>query len=1124
MKNKLHKIKDIVYHNRFVCQMIIILIISATSTNLFSQTTKGTVRKSIKMTNVTVKQLVDNLGTEFKYSFYIVDDQIPNKIVSVDLKNATIKEILDNAFLNKDIEYIIKNNNITISDKKVLNNKKNGAIKKITGRVVDNKEEPIIGASVIVKGSKVATITDVNGNFSLNATNQSLLTVSYIGYLSSEVKVGSQANLLIKLEENTELLNEVVVVGYGTQKKVNVTGSVSTVNGSVISKSPVSNITNSLVGNLPGLRATMRSGEPGFDESSIDIRGFGDALIIVDGVPSSFSQLDPAEIESVSILKDGSAAIYGVRSANGVVLVTTKKGATAKPKITYNTYYGVQSITRYPKFANAAEYAELTDESEINAGRVPVFGKEKVQKYREGKEAGYEGTDWYDLAIRKYTPQKYHNMTATGGTETTKYFLSLGYFDQSGMWKSDDTHFRRYNFRSNISSKIGKQLTVEFNLSGRIEKRDAPKTSASLLMSQIARTFPTYEAYANGNPLYLARTNIDVNLLASMEKDKVGYYNEKQKHLNGIISLNYDVPFIKGLAAKAMYSYQTASVNEKSWTKKYDLYKYDTSTDSYESSYTGNDPTNLYLSNNQGDETQLQLSLNYSTSLMEKHNIKALLLFERSEGIYSNFNAYREFVLDALDQMFAGASQNKNNDGSGSESANMGYVGRINYDYDNKYLFEAGFRYDGSYKFPKDSRFGFFPTFSAGWRLSNEDFLKDNTVINNLKLRASWGKMGDDGGATPFSWIMGYRFPEGSYIFGDAITQGLVSTGVPNNQLTWYTATTSNLGFEMGFFKNKLTLDMDVFFRERKGLLATRNLTLPDSYGATLPQENLNSDNTRGFEFVVGYNNKIGDLEYKVSANTTWTRSRNDYVEQASPTSAYTNWRNNGSNRWNNRYWGYKAVGQFQSMDEIKSWAIQDSKANTTLLPGDIKYEDLNKDGVINGNDYAVIGRGATPELFYGLTLAAAYKGFDFSMLLQGAANFNVYFSEELQNPFFNNANSYAFLTDRWHKADMYDANSEWIPGKYPTTRANGIDNNKYTSSFWLKDASYLRLKTLEIGYSIPKNLISKIGFEQVRFYFSGQNLFTFDKIKYIDPEAPGGRGRFYPQQRVMTIGLNVQL
>jgi TonB-linked SusC/RagA family outer membrane protein len=510
--------------------------------------------------------------------------------------------------------------------------------------------------------------------------------------------------------------------------------------------------------------------------------------------------------------------------------------------------------------------------------------------------------------------------------------------------------------------------------------------------------------------------------------------------------------------------------------------------------------------------------------LFEKHNIKALLLFEQNEGIYSNFSAYREFVFDALDQMFAGSSTNKNNDGSGSENASMGYVGRLNYDYDNKYLFEAGFRYDGSYKFPKESRWGFFPTLSAGWRVSNEDFLKENKVISNLKLRASWGEMGDDTGAWPFSWITGYIFPSGSYIFRDnVITQGLATTGVPNNRLTWYTATTSNLGVEMGFFKNKLTMDMDVFFRERNGLLTTRNLLLPDTYGATLPLENLNSDNTRGFELVIGYNDNIGDFHYKISANTSWTRTRSDYIEQASPNSSYTNWRYNGSNRWNNQYWGYKAVGQFQSLDDIKTWPIQDNKANTTLLPGDIKYEDTNKDGVIDEGDNQIIGRGFTPELFYGLTLSAAYKGFDLSMLLQGASNFNAYYNNELQNPFFNNANAFAFQTDRWHKADMYDVNSEWIPGKYPTTRANGIENNKYYSSFWLKDASYLRLKTMEIGYSIPKILISKIGINEFRFYFSGQNLFTIDKIKFIDPEAESGRGYFYPQQKVLTLGFNIQ-
>jgi TonB-linked SusC/RagA family outer membrane protein len=1075
---------------------------------------------SLSIRNSSIKELIKKIEAKSNYTVIyrdvLVDDK---KDISIDATDKSLKEILETALNAKGLTVDFSGKTIVITQVKIIQSNKK---EKITGAVTDLKGEPIIGASVLIKGSTSGTITNVDGKFSIDAASKSILIVSYIGYLSTEIPVGQKSNIAVVLKEDAKNLEEVVVVGYGVQKKVNVTGSVASVNGKTISKSPVSNITNALVGNLPGLRATLRTGEPGWDNSSIDIRGFGNALIIVDGVPSSFSQLDPAEIESVSILKDGSAAIYGVRSANGVVLVTTKKGTDSKPKITFNTYSGVQSATRYPKFCTAAEHVELMEENSINTGAGSKY-KDLLQKYRDGVP-GYENTDWYNLVVRNNTPQKYYNMTASGGTAASKYFVSLGYFDQMGMWKTGTNNFSRYNFRGNISSIIAKRITMELNLSGRLEARNSPGNNAGTIMNQLQRTYPTIKPYANDNPLYLQQTNIGPNLLASIDQEKTGFYLQKDRSFNGILTINYEVPYIKGLNAKAMYSYLYANQNITDWKKRCELYSYSASTNTYVSSYSTLNNSNIKRENTNSDKKLFQLSLNYDTKINEMHCIKGLLLFERAEGASDRFNAYRDFQLDILPEIFAGIDKGKTNDGSASENANMGYVGRLNYDYDNKYLLEAGFRYDGSYLFPNKSRFGFFPTFSAGWRMSNEAFLKENNVISNLKLRASWGRMGDDGGATPFSWIGGYKFPQGAYVFGDDITQGLLSTGVPNDQLTWYTSTTTNFGFETGFFKNKLTVDLDLFYRERIGLLTQRILTLPDTYAADIPQENLNSDNTRGFELVVGYADRINDFQYKVSANTTWTRSRNDYIEQAAPTNSYINWKDNGSNRWNNRYWGYKSSGQFQSMEETKNWAIQDGKDNSTLLPGDIKYEDLNGDGVINEMDQTYIGRGDKPELFYGCTLSGSYKSFDFSVLLQGAALFNAYFNGSLQVPLSNNSNSYEMMTDRWHKVDMYDPNSEWISGKYPSTRADGIASNKRTSDFWLKDASYLRVKTIEVGYTIQKALVSKLGLDQVRFYFSGQNLFTFDKVKFIDPEAPGGWGNYYPQQRVLTFGVNVQL
>lgn len=1087
-------------------------------------------RISLNVKDKSLEKVFDLIEHQTSYTFVYRNEWLTDtKPVNMNITGASIDEVMKTCLKQQPLYYEIIDKTIIVS-RKAITPVVAATRAAISGKVVDEKGRPLSYVSVSIKGTQKGAYTDDNGEFRLDAAETDVLVVSLVGYNSREIAVGRQSSLQIVLTPAISDLNQIVVVGYGTQKKVNVTGAVASVKGSEIAKSPVTDISNSLAGRLPGIRAVQYSGEPGKDGSNIDIRGFGPALVIVDGVPATFQQLDPSEIESISILKDASAAIYGVRAANGVVLVTTKKGTVSRPKITYNGYTGIQSNTKYPRFVNATEFAELTDESQLNQSLPVVYGPEAVQKFREGQK-GYESVNWFNAAIRKNSPQQYHNINVSGGTEATRYFFSLGYLNQQGMWTSGDTWFKRYNFRSNISTKISKRLTAELNLGGRLENRHYPGVEAGVLMDQVQRAYPTYPLYANGNPDYYAVTNISQNVLASSNSDYSGYQAQKYRNLSGIAALTYEIPYVSGLSAKALFSYQSGNENDKIWKKKYELYNYDEATKKYTSGYIGNAPSTLKQLNDQRDNSLLQFSLNYNTTFARDHHIKALLLAEQNQIIQGNFDAYREFTLDGLDQLFAGASTNKNNNGAASEEAYMGYVGRVNYDYKNRYLLELGFRYDGSYKFSPDHRWGFFPTVSAGWRISEEPFFHNATnIVNNLKVRGSWGKLGDDTRAGAFQYLTGYTYPAGKYIFGGNMLSGLTPAGTPNPLLTWFNATTTNIGFEAGFLKDMLTIELDLFYRNRTGLLANRNLSLPGTYGATLPQENLNSDRTQGFELVLGYNKKIGDIVLNVSPNITWTRTKDVHLERANSTNAYANWRDNRTNRWQNTIWGYRAAGQFQNQDEIANWAIQDKKGNTTLKPGDIKYEDLNHDGIIDQNDQTIIGRGNTPELFYGLNLSATWKGFSLTILLQGAANYNVLIDGALKDPFSNGSNTYAFFTDRWHRKDPYNPQSEWVPGKYPSTIANGLDNNRRISTYWLKDASYLRMKTLELGYNLPKPLLAKVGIEQVRCYFAAQNLFTFDNLKFIDPEIPtnddtnyAGNGKYYPQQRVLTLGLNLQ-
>lgn len=640
-------------------------------------------------------------------------------------------------------------------------------------------------------------------------------------------------------------------------------------------------------------------------------------------------------------------------------------------------------------------------------------------------------------------------------------------------------------------------------------------------------------AFANDNKDYYALPNINDNVLANMDNDYSGYYKEKVRFISAQGSLNYELPWVKGLEAKILYSYTSENTFYKGFNKSHNLYTYNTATQNYDIGFTS-PQSFLYEGSALDDNSLLNLSLTY-TQRWKKHNLKALALVEQRERVYpglnKTYNVYASTYLpiDAIQQLDQ-ATQGTIPVGSENREAYRGYIGRINYDYGGKYIVELSGRYDGSWKFPKSDRWGFFPGVSAAWLISRESFFHSN-VVNNLKLRASYGVMGDDSDPsfTGSEYMVTYN-PSSPYILGPGnILPGLTPGTVPNYNLTWYVAHTSNVGVDLSLFKNMITIEMDVFYRKRTNLFATRSLQIPGTVGASLPRENLNSDDNRGFEIAVGFNKKIGDVSLNLTPNFTWTRARNVHVERAASTNAYENYGYNSENRWKNITWGYKAIGQFQSVDEIAKSPVQDNANNHTLLPGDIKYADINRDGVINTEDQTIIGRGQTPEVYFGLGISASYKNFDLAALLQGASNFSIAFDNEMQAPFFNNANTYQFFADRWHRTDAYDKTSQWIAGRYPSTRFNGTTNNKLPSSFWLTNGQYLRLKTIELGYNFPKKVLSKTNAISIaRIYLSGQNLLTFDNLLYVDPEAPNksadeGNGKYYPQMKVFTVGLNIQ-
>lgn len=527
-----------------------------------------------------------------------------------------------------------------------------------------------------------------------------------------------------------------------------------------------------------------------------------------------------------------------------------------------------------------------------------------------------------------------------------------------------------------------------------------------------------------------------------------------------------------------------------------------------------------------------EFSLNYNRSFLDKHNISALFLYEQREDLDDYISAYRQFAIDALDQINAGMDKNKTNNGVESELANVSFVGRINYDYMSKYLFEFAFREDGSAKFYKNNRWGFFPSVSVGWRISEEAFVKNNTsIFDNLKLRASYGVMGDDqaldkdGNPTvkPFQYLTGYNYPGGTnYIFGSDVINSVITKGLANLDYTWLTSKIVNVGIDASLWNRMLEVNFDVFYRKRDGLIAYRSGSLPNTFGASFPQENLNSDDYRGFELVLGHTNKVGDWTYSVKGNMSFTRVKDRHVEQADPINSYTNWRNNKTDRWQNMEFGYKCVGQFQNQNEINTWAVQDGAGNTTLMPGDLMYDDFNGDGVINEYDLQPISRSNTPEIYFGLDLSASWRGFDLSVLMQGAANYNTYMTGIMGAALFNGSSALECFMDRWHRSDPYNPDSEWIPGKYPSTYNSGKTSNNRMSSFNSISSYYLRVKNLEFGYTFPNKWMSKVGISNLRLYVSGNNLLTFDNLPFGDPEAPSSDRILYPQLRIWNVGVNV--
>jgi TonB-linked SusC/RagA family outer membrane protein len=1018
------------------------------------------------------------------------------------------------------------------------------ADKTITGQVVDEKNNPLPGVSVVVKGSTVGTTTSAEGNFSLTVNDDArVLTFSFIGYTSQDVNIGSQTNLKISLVPGTEDLTEVVVVGYGTQSTATLTGAVSSVQAKDLIRTPSIGTSDALVGRVQGITARKADARPG-NATSIQIRNMGTPLYVIDGVPSdaaNFNNLGQNDIESISILKDASAAIYGLRAANGVILVTTKRGKAGDgpARINISGYYGLQNFTRYPKPANAYQHMRGLVESDVNQGRTPTITPEELAKWKAGTEKGYQSFDYYKMVMRPNVPQYSLNANVSGGTEKINYFLSVGHLSQDAL--IEDFKFKRTNIQANIESSVTKGLKVGAQISARLEDREQAGVPGlddyfNPFLS-IFTMWPTERPYANDNPNYINQThNVNVNP-ATYKKSITGYIDEIDRIVKGNFYAEYDFAF--GLKARGTYSYQFRNFDFDGFEYTYNAYTYDAANDAYNVVPGGGNqnPWRERRKRNVVDRfAQFQLSYNKTFG---DHELSAVAAYEQSDNV-NTYMIVHTVPPNNYIPLMSFANQDYLLD-EWSTEARAGYVGRVNYSYKQRYIIEGVGRYDGSFLYAAGKRFGFFPGVSAGWRISEEDFFqgKLKNIVSNLKIRASYGRTGSDRNATlpndpfivaPFSYLPGYNFLQGSAIFDGQYNIGVRPRGLPITTLSWITNVSTNFGIDFGFLDGKLNGQLDIFERKREGLPAARyDVLLPSEVGYTLPNENLNSDTHRGVEGVLTYKSNIGQLEYSVGANATLSRRRDLDFYKPRFGNSYNEYRDSYVDRWGNINWGYQVVGQFQSQEEIDSHPVNnDEQGNRTQLPGDFIYKDVNGDGIINNLDERPIGfaEGANPYLSFALNTSFAYKGFTLFMDFAGASLQSFQRNWELKIPYQNNGTSPHFmLEDRWHREDPYDPNSAWVPGTYPALRKdNSSHANFRKSDFWITNVRYIRLRNIELGYSFNQKVFKKLGSNGLRVYVNASNLFSIDNVKKyeIDPEISSGNALVYPQQRLFNAGFNI--
>ena len=987
----------------------------------------------------------------------------------------------------------------------------------LRGQVLGQNEQPLPSASIQIKGVSGGTTADINGKFLIEVPNsKSIISISYQGYHTLEMEVGEEREKIFQMEfdEAASKLDEVVVVGFGTQKKVTVTGSMTSVSVKALEQSSAPSLSNALAGRMPGIITRQTSGEPGYDQAQVFIRGLGTwgsraPLVLVDGVERNMNNINTQEIESFSVLKDASAtAVYGVRGANGVILITTKKGVEGKPKVSLRSETAVLSAMRLPEYIDGIDYLNLWDEAYRNMGQDEFFGPEEIEKYRTGDPYLYPNVDWTSTVLKKDTYQTINNLSLNGGTDIIRYYANVGYTEQSGLWKTDsentyntNINMKRYNLRSNIDINVTKNLLFEFGLGGVIQQGNYPARSAGDIFDALRKTpaiaFPVKNP--DGTPAGVTQF-LGSNPWGMVTQS--GYLVQARNSVQGTFAAKWDLSeiLLQGLSVNGRFAYDHNYQSDVRRQKNFEVKQYlgkdpVTNEDLYSAVLREATPLGYATSNGANRAYYSEFILNYNRNF-GAHDVSGMLMYNQRD--YTNLTA-------------------------GTSITNLpfrrqGLASRLTYSYLNKYLVEFNAGYNGSENFPKGNRFGFFPSMSAGWVLSNESFWGTDNMINHLKIRGSYGRVGNDEiGGTRFLYLtyMNSQTAQ-SYKFGENMRDmpGIDEAQTGNMDVSWEVSQKSNLGLDLELWNSKLVMQVDAFWEDRNDILLQRQQIpfVTGIYPWVVPYANLGKVKNRGVDGMLEVKNTT-ESGFYYSGRINMTYAKNTILENDEPSQRYP-WLS-AKGQPIDQPFGWVAEGIFQNYDEINNSPEQ--KLGRPVQPGDIKYRDLNDDNIIDDDDRMAIGLPRTPRIVYGFGGTVAYKGFDLSLFFTGAAQTSIYLYGATMYPFQDGVGTYNVQNE------YYD--NRWTPenpnGKYPAAITVANPNNNRASTLWQVDGAYLRLKNAEFAYTFDQEKLGRIGINSLRLFVNGVNLHTWDKVKIMDPESDSGTN-FYPLQRTVNFGLQV--